>query len=461
MLHVLRAQKWDLQKCIDTAIKNNLSVLQAYDNVQLSGIALTQARWNQLPTVNASASQNFNFGRSLDQSTYQFNNRTAATNNFSINSGVVLYNGGYLKNSILQNQLNSEASKYDLQKVKDDISLLVINDFISILYASEAVKNAQAQKESTDELTRQTKLFVEADKKAESDVSQLKAQSSSEQYNVSVAQGQLRTAKLALQQLMEVAYNDAFDIVAPVLPEQPVQIIPGAIDVYATALQLQPAIKSSELQVQVQQLGMKLVRSGLLPKLSLNTGLSSNYSTVSKITSVESQTALETIGYLKDNMNQEVVNYVQHNSYTTQNYTFPSQLKDNFNQFISLNLSIPIFNGKQVRHNIEKQESAIHEAQLNDKIAKNTLRKNIEQATVDAANAQMLYISAKDALDAEEISYQNIQLLFDASKATAIDLLIEKNKYAVIASQLLQAKYDLVLKLKVLDYYQGKPLYFR
>lgn len=157
----------------------------------------------------------------------------------------------------------------------------------------------------------------------------------------------------------------------------------------------------------------------------------------------------------------EVVNYVERNLYTSSSYPFFQQLSDRFNQFVSLNLSIPIFNGKETRYAIRKQEINIRAAELNDRINKNNLRKTIEQATVDANNAQMKYISAQEALNAEEITYQNLQLLFEASKTTAIELLVEKNKLAVSNSQLLQAKYDLVLRLKVLDYYEGKPLNLR
>lgn len=455
------AQKWTLQQCVDTALKNNLSIQQSYNALYLSEMDLQQSRWNRFPSLNGATSQNFSFGRSLDQSTYQYNNRSASTNNFSLNTGMVLFNGGLLKHAIQQNELNVEAAHYDLQAVKDAVSLNVINDFVSILFGMEAVNNAQLQAASTQELIRQTQLFVQAGKKAESDVAQLKSQAASEQYNLATAEGQLRTANLGLQQLMDVPYAEEFEIAAPSLAAIENNILPKAGDVFQTALQLQPSVKSSETKIKVEQMGLKLAQAGLLPKLSLNAGLSSSYSNIRNLTSVTTETTLQTIGFLKDNTSQQVLSYVQNNTYTLENYPFFKQLRDNFNQYVSLNVSIPVFNARQVRNNITRSEIAIHQAQLNDRLSKNSLRKNIEQASVDAANAQMRYYAAKEAVATEEISYNNVQLLFEASKATSIDLLVEKNKYAVVQSQLLQAKYDLVLKLKVLDYYEGKPLYLR
>jgi outer membrane protein len=260
---------------------------------------------------------------------------------------------------------------------------------------------------------------------------------------------------------MEIPYSEKFEIQVPALPGADLNPLPAATDIYSLALQTQPSIKSSELQKKIEQSGLEIVRAGLYPKLSLNAGLNSNYSSLSKLSRITTTSTMQTIGYLKNDPNMEVVNYVERNLYTSSGYPFFQQLSDRFNQFVSLNLSIPIFNGKETRYAIRKQEINIKAAELNDRINKNNLRKTIEQATVDASNAQMKYISAQEALNAEEITYQNLQLLFEASKTTAIELLVEKNKLAVSNSQLLQAKYDLVLRLKVLDYYEGKPLNLR
>src|SRR5574337_2026763 len=102
---LLQAQNWSLQQCVDTAVKNNLNILQEYNNVQTAFLNYSQSLWNRYPTLNGTASQNFNFGRSLDQTTYQFNDRRSATNNFSLNSGIVIYNGGQIKNIVRQHQL--------------------------------------------------------------------------------------------------------------------------------------------------------------------------------------------------------------------------------------------------------------------------------------------------------------------------------------------------------------------
>jgi outer membrane protein len=147
--HFTIAQGWTLQQCLDAAIKNNLTILQSDLEVKSNELALDQSKWNRYPTLNANLGQSGNFGRSVDQTTYQVNNKATASGTYSLSSGVVLYNGGQLRNAILQNQWNLNASGFDLQQAKYDISLAVVNAFIQVIYAQEAVKNAQLQVQTT------------------------------------------------------------------------------------------------------------------------------------------------------------------------------------------------------------------------------------------------------------------------------------------------------------------------
>jgi outer membrane protein len=458
--HFTIAQGWTLQQCLDAAIKNNLTILQSDLEVKSNELALDQSKWNRYPTLNANLGQSGNFGRSVDQTTYQVNNKATASGTYSLSSGVVLYNGGQLRNAILQNQWNLNASGFDLQQAKYDISLAVVNAFIQVIYAQEAVKNAQLQVQTTQAQIESLQIFVTAGKRAESDLFQLKAQQSSDRYNVSVAEGQLRSARLSIQQLMEVPYDAFFDVQAPILPDQIIADIPTPQAVFEAALQTQPVVKSNELKIKSAESGLRIAQGALQPKISMTAGLSSNYSNGRKTTTLDQQNILEPIGYLKSNPNETVLGYVSQSLYNTNSYPFLNQVKDNFNQSIALNVSIPIFNSLQARNNIRKQEIAITIARTSEQTVRNQVRKNVEQAYVDLINARSKYEAAGETLRAEAVSFQNLKIRFEADKTTATDLLVEQNKYFLTQSQLLQARYDFVLKLKVMDYYQGKPLGF-
>jgi outer membrane protein len=277
---------------------------------------------------------------------------------------------------------------------------------------------------------------------------------------VSVAEGQLRSARLSIQQLMEVPYDAFFDVQAPILPDQIIADIPTPQAVFEAALQTQPVVKSNELKIKSAESGLRIAQGALQPKISMTAGLSSNYSNGRKTTTLDQQNILEPIGYLKSNPNETVLGYVSQSLYNTNSYPFLNQVKDNFNQSIALNVSIPIFNSLQARNNIRKQEIAITIARTSEQTVRNQVRKNVEQAYVDLINARSKYEAAGETLRAEAVSFQNLKIRFEADKTTATDLLVEQNKYFLTQSQLLQARYDFVLKLKVMDYYQGKPLGF-
>lgn len=453
--------QWTLQRCVDTAIARNLTIWQEKLNVRLNEIALKQSRLNVWPTLNASVSQNFNFGRSLDQTTYQYINQSAATNAFALNSGLVLFNGNQLRNAIKQSVINAEASRLDLEQTRNDISLAVIEAFVEIIYAKEAVRNATLQVASTRALIEQTKLFVQAGKKAESDLVQLQAQLASDQYNLGVAQSGLATNRLLLQQLMEVPYQEGFDIAAPALAT------PAEADEYGSAtlvfedaLTTQPYIRSGQLRIESARKGLDIARGSLWPRLSFSGGLGSNYSNVRKLADLQSYTMVQPIGFLKSDASEEVLGYVAKDQYTYRSFPFFSQLSQNFNQYVSISLSIPIFNNRQVRMQIEKEQIAIENARIEDRLNRNDLRKKVEQAFVDSRSARLKYEAACKAFEAEQLSWQNLELRFQASKSTATDILIEKNRLAAQESQVLQAKYELILRQKILDFYEGRPLTF-
>jgi outer membrane protein len=454
------AQGWTLQQCLDAAIKNNLTILQSDLAVRTGEIALEQSRWNRYPTLNGNLGQSANFGRSVDQTTYQVNNKATASGNYTLTSGVVLYNGGQLRNAILQSEWNLNAAGFDWQKAQNDISLAVVNAFVQVIYAQEAVQNANRQIQATQAQTDALQVFVTAGKRAESDLFQLKAQQASDRYNLAVATGQARSARLALQQLMEIPFDETFEVQAPVVPDQIIADIPSVQSVLSSALLTQPVVKSTELRVKSAESGLRIAQGALQPKVSLTAGLGSNYSTGRRSTSIDQQNVLQPIGYLKSNPDETVLGYVSQNQYSTASYPFYNQIRDNFNQSVSLNVSIPIFNNFQVKNNIRKQEIAIVSARLSDQTARNQLRKEVEQAYVDLVTARAKYTAAREALDAEAISFQNLKFRFEAEKTTATDLLVEQSKYFLAQSQLLQARYDFILKLKILDFYQGKPLGF-
>ena len=149
-------ENWSLQRCIEYAIENNLTIEQAQLGVQNADIGVKQAKHNKYPTLNASSSLNNNFGRSINPVTNDFITQSFLSNNIGLNTGVTLFNGFRIANSLKQAKIDKNASMYDLDQSKRDIALAVANNYLSALFADENLAIAQSQLETSKEQLSQT-----------------------------------------------------------------------------------------------------------------------------------------------------------------------------------------------------------------------------------------------------------------------------------------------------------------
>lgn len=419
-------------------------------------LTLEQSKANRLPNLNASDAQAFNFGRSLNPFTYQFVNQNVNTNNVALTSSVTLYNGSQIANTIKQNQLNYDAGNFDVETEKNTIALNVVADYLQVLLGYEQVNNAKAQVDNSFAQVDETQKFVDAGKYPESNLLQMKSQLASDKLAEVNAENQLQLAKVALEQLMLLPIADNFEVVKPDIGNISQPEIYNATDVYKTAETIMPQIKSAAYKTQSAIFGISIARSQEIPTLTLGGTLRTGYSSASYLT----QTIYneEPIGFLQNNNSQLVLGEVP--SVAKQNYPFSNQFSDNFTQQIALTLSIPIFNNKMARTAVEKAKVNTTIAQLNEEGTKIQLRQSVEQAVTDEKAAEKQYIASKEAYSTEELTFHNMEIQFKVGKSNATDYLIEKNNDEKALANLVQAKYNYLFKIKVVDYYLGKPLTF-
>jgi len=444
---------------VDTAIQNNLTLQQSQVQVELNKVAHHQSRNNLLPAITGSASQNFNNGRSLNPVSYQYTTGNIRTNNFSVTANLLLFNGFQNQNTIKQNKLAFDASYYDVENTKNDITIQVINAYLQILFSQEQLRNSQNQVDATASQLEQTQHFVNVGKKAEGDLLQLRSQLASDKLTLVNVKGQLRTNKLALQQYMVIPTSGDFEI-EPYPSAEPglVNMESSSEEVYEKALSWQPSIKSYRLQRQSAEYGLKVAKGSFSPRLNVSGTLNTNYSSASKLTDVNYIRSNQVVGYLQNDSTQVVVSNANTPYTVGRDYPFSQQLSNNLSRSISFTLTVPILNGLQAWNNVQRQKINVENAQLSEKITEVNLCKNVEQSFVDVENAVAKRDATKEQLDAATRSNDNLNNLFLSGKATTTDVLVEKTKFVNAQSQYLQAKYDLIFKWKVLDYYRGIPL---
>ena len=411
---------WTLQDCIQYALKKNVAVRGSELTYQSNTVYADRARAGQLPSLNASVSQNFNWSKNNSLSgSYSGANSTS----YGVNSSVTLFNGSKLANTIKQADLNMQSSNYDIQTNKETVSLNILNAYLQVLYAQEAVTNAQQQIESTNGQVELAQEKLSLRVISQSDYLQVKSELASEKLTLANAERDLAIARLNLMQLMELPVTDNFHIIRPVLDSLVnQQRNPNPQDVYLKALGFKPEVKSVELSKQSAALDVNIAKAGYLPKLSMDAGVNTGYSSL-----------LSGSGY-------------------------STQLSDKLTPSVGLSLSIPIFDNKQVKSSVQLAQIGTQNAELQEIDVKNQLRKEIEQACTDVKSAQIEYEASIEKYDAANESYLVAEEKYRQGLINSVDFLVQKTNQITAQSNLLQSKYNLIFSNKILDFYSGIPL---
>jgi len=454
---LLAQQPWSLEDCIQYAMENNIQIKQSVLNTEYNENLLKQSKLGQIPSLSGSANYSFSWGRALDQTTYQFTDDQQINSiSMGLRSYTNLFNGLQVRNSILQNELNLMASYQDVQKVKNDISLSIAAAYLSIMFNQELLAVTQSQLEITGQQVERTNKMVDAGKLAKGNALELQAQYASEELNLVNAENQLAISLLNLQQILDLPIDSAFEVDIPELtdPDENPLVI-NALEVYRTAEQDMPEIKSAILNLEGAAKGLAIAKGGRSPQLSLSANYNSGYSDIRQ--QVIDLGPPQQIPIGETMSGEGVVSYPQEMPVYGA-YPFFEQVRDNTSAGIGLGLSIPIFNGWNINTNIANARIMHENAKLELQSKKLTLYADIQQAYADALAALKKFNATQQALISMEESFKYTEKKFEVGLVNTVDYNMSKNQLIATQSDLLQAKYDFIFRTKILNFYQGEPI---
>ena len=418
-----QSKVWTLEECINYALSKNISIKKTELTNDRNQLNANQAQSNRLPSVNASVSQNFNWGKGFDSTTGTYRSSGSNSSNYSLSSSVSLFNGQKLDNKIKQAELDLQSGRFNSEAVKESVGLNILNAYLQVLYAIESVSNAEKQIVSTTEQLNLAKERMDLGVISVSDYLQIKSELATEKSTLASAQSTLSMSKITLMQLMELPVDPNFEITSPNFDNLLVDSAqPNAQDIYNQALGIKPQIKNAELSKESAKLGVEIAKADALPSLSMNAGLSTGYSSL------------------------------------TTNSDYTGQLKDKVNPSIGFSLSIPIFQKKQIKTNIASANISVTDAELTEISTKNDLRKSIEQACADVASAKSQYVASQEQNQSSKESYDVTTEKYNQGLINSVDYLIQKTNLITSESKLLQSKFNLIFSFKVVDFYKGIPL---
>lgn len=460
---------WTLKECIEYALANNLGVQRSQYDVETAEVSKMQAKGSMLPSLNGSVSNGFNWGRSINPVTNSFTTQEIRSLNLNASSQVTLFNGLRIQNSIKQTNKDYLASEEDLQKAKNDLMLNVINLYINVVFNKELLENAKFQLSSSQQQYERTKKQVDAGALPKSNELNLDAQVATNEVNVVNNENALNLSLLQLKQALQLAGSTDMDVETPQLEVEDLLIENSSQQIFDIAKQSLPEIRAAGLRVNSTYYAVKAARGSLYPRLSLNGSLNTNYSSANdrplpvaggpeQIVYTQQQ-----VGYITDpstNLPYPVYAIASVPTTFTSGYGHADQLKDNLSRQLGLTLSIPFLNGFQSRANLQRSVINRHVAEINQKLALQTLRQSVETAYNDAFAAAKTYNSSTRQVQAREEAFRMTKQRFDIGAANYVEYQVAENDLFQAKSDLARAKYNFIFRKKLLDFYQGKPLDF-
>jgi len=435
---VAQQKQWTLEECINYAYENNLNIKQSLLNVESADRDVLQSKLNLAPSLNASVSQNFGWGRSADDQTNIYANEQKQNTYFNLSSDVTLFNGLQQLNTMRKSQFDFLASKYDSDKIRNDISLNIAAAYLLILFNLELVNNAQRQVDISKEQIVRTQKQVDAGAVARGSLLDIQAQGASEEATLITNKNKLMLSYLDLMQLLDLEAGNEFDIEKPEIEitGQPTLLPPEMI--FNKSLSLMPEIKSAELRLQSAGRTLALSQGARSPRIFASGSFSTLYSDQIKVQTGETPGGFPIFGDDVEPFNNQFVN--------------------NRDFSLVFGMSIPIFNGYQVSTNIKKSKIYYENVNIELELEKNKLRKNIESAYADAIGAYQTFVARKKSVVALTESFSYTEEKFDVGLVNATDYNIAKIQLSNSEADLSSAKFDYIFKTKILDFYLGRQL---
>jgi outer membrane protein len=420
-----QTRQWSLEECIKYAIDNNIQIKQQAILTEVQKNSLDLAKLKLLPTLNGSVSQDYSFGRALDQTNYKYYDQNINSNYFYLAGGLTLFNGLQNLNSIQKNKYAVLASEQDLKNISDNVALNVALAYLQILLDKELVAANANQLSITRQQIEKTQKLVDAGSVPKGNLLQIEAQAAQEELQLVTVQNQLETSYLNITQLLELKTPAGFEILLPQMTVDSNAVITGNIDdIYQIAQGVRPEVKSSEFQLAASQYDLKIARGGRSPQLSFNPSFSTRYAYISGIP----------------------------------NSAFSDQFNNNRNQVLSFSLYLPILNGWQVNKSISNSKLNVNNSQYALEGVKKQLYKNIQQAYTDAVAALKKFNVSRKAVLSTEESFRYTEQKFNVGMVTPVDYNAAKTQLLNAQSDMSQAKFEYIFKTKVLDFYKGLPL---
>lgn len=418
---VTQAQEtsWTLERCVAYAVQNNVRV-KGTQLDSLSAVSTYKQAWAaQLPSLSASAQ--YSASRTTGQNAAMAGgDDVSQSNRYSINAGWTVFAGTSIRTAVRQSEKNVVATGLSIQQAKFDITMAVVQAYLQVLYSRESVTNAEQTLEASSRQYERVRELAEVGSASRVDLTQIQSQHAADKYSLVVAQNNLDTDLLKLKQLLEIPSTEKFE---PVFPEYGQSLaldpLPEKQAVFTAAVKTVPDMQRQSVALKVAELELKRTVAGYLPTVTVTGGLTSSHD---------------------------------------MNGGTGGQLSDNLSPSVGLLLSVPIYDNRKSKTQVEKARIGIEQAQLSLTSTEKDLLQEVETAYLKAVSARSRLEAATERLSAARAGYDLAVEQYEQGMIQSVDLLVEKNTFLSAQTEQLQSKYTVLLYAALLDLYQGRQV---
>ena len=408
-------KKWTLDECINYAMENNLTLKLSKLKQQSAQEDVMQSKAALFPTLSASTNQGLGYSpfdnTGADKAYYN--------GSYNVNAQWTVWNGGQNTNTVKQNKLTEEQAELSTNTTANSLQEQIAQLYVQILYMSEAIEVNRQSLETSKKNEERGQQMVEVGKMSKADLAQLTAQRAASEYSIVESESQLARYKLQLKQVLDLDAGTEFDVAIPsTSDQQALSDIPSLMSVYEAAMGQRPEIKNARLGIESSNLQMKIAKAGSLPTVTLNGGVGTSTNSMSSL-------------------------------------AWGSQMKNNFDLSASVGVSVPIFDSRRTKTNVNKARIAQEQAQTNYENEQHDLYSTIEGLWLDAVNNQPKYRSASASVESEQESYNLLSEQFNLGLKNIVELMTGKDKLLSAQQNKLQSKYTTILSQQLLKFYQN------
>ena len=427
-----------LRDCMEYAISNSTKVRIQQAAVGDARIARRDAILSVfLPTLNGGSSASYSFGRNIDPETNTYINTVSFSNGYSVSAGFTLFNGFSAVNNLKISQTALKMGETREKQIEAELCLAVMEAFYNVVYYKRLLAVYEEQVATSELSLTKARRQEELGQKGHADVVQMEADLADRQYELTNVRNMYLDQKMTLADLMFWPSEEELVIDtrmpdqvghdgAPVIPGMAV-VTPGLTggpvedEVVTFALTHNPGVQIADWTRLNARRELNTARWQVLPSVSLSGGWSTSY----------------------------------YSFQGSQQTPYWDLLRSNGGEYVSMSVSVPIFNRLSRQSNIARRRNALARAEAEYDQTLREVEGEVRRAVQDRDGAATAYSQAQHKAEVQEEAYTLNLRKMEQGLISPLEFQTAGNNYLKAQADEMNSLFKYLIKQAVVKYYNG------